>query len=200
MPTHTDALAQVYARSLYELAEQAGGRDKITEIGQELEEICELVRGDRACREFLASPIIERDRREESLRRIFSDRVTDLTLRFMLVLNAKGRLKHLQTIADAYDQLVQETFGRVEVDLYTAAPLGEDQIESIRTRIRQSLGKDPVLYTYTDESMLGGLRLRIGDQLIDGSVAGRLRRMRHELRGGRHSDGRVGDFFEENGP
>ena len=58
MTAHTDAIAQVYARSLYELADQAGGRDKILEVGQEVEQICELARGNRGFREFLASPIV----------------------------------------------------------------------------------------------------------------------------------------------
>ena len=80
----SDAVSQVYARSLYELAEQAGGPDKIEEVGQELEEICELTRADRGFREFLGSPIIEMGRREEALRRIFADRVTDLMLRVEL--------------------------------------------------------------------------------------------------------------------
>ncbi len=178
---HTDAVAQVYARSLYELAEQAGGRAKIVEVGEELEQICELARGDRTFHEFLCSPIIDRARRGAGLGRLFHGKVTDLTLRFLLLLNQKGRLGHLEAISDAYDQLVHETFGRVEVDLYTADPLDEEQLNSIRTRIGAALAKEPVLYAYTDPTMIGGLKLRIGDQLIDGSVAGRLRRMRHDL-------------------
>ena len=58
MAAETDALAQVYARSLYELAERAGGREKIFEIGGELEDVCELARSDRRFAEFLASPVV----------------------------------------------------------------------------------------------------------------------------------------------
>ncbi len=61
--THSDALSLIYARSLYELADEAGGRDKIIEVSEELEQICELVRSDRALREFFASPIIDPSRR-----------------------------------------------------------------------------------------------------------------------------------------
>ena len=181
MATQIDALASVYARSLYELAEAAGGADKIMEINDEVEQIIDLTRTDAKFREFLASPIIDPAKRAESLRRMFDGQVTDLILRFLLVLNNKGRLGHLTKIAAAYDQMVQERFGRIEVDVFTATPLDDTQRSTIQARVKEALGKEPVLHTYTDETMLGGVKLRIGDQLIDGSVAGRLRRMQESL-------------------
>ena len=197
MSTHTDALAQVYARSLYDLAEDAGGRDKILEIAEELEQILELTRQDSQFGEFIASPIIDTGQRANALRAIFSDRVTDLTLRFLLVLNAKQRLSHLSMIVAAYDHLVQEAFGRVEVDVFTPAPLGEEQVEVVRQRIQAALGKEPVVHAYTDPTMLGGLKLRIGDQLIDGSVAGRLRRMRGDILSTGSLRDRMSDILED---
>ena len=101
MTRHTDALSAMYARSLYELAEEAGGRDKILEVADEIEQVCELAVDDRAFREFLGSPIVERGRRGDALRNIFRERVTDLVLRFLLVLNDRGRLGHLEAIGDA---------------------------------------------------------------------------------------------------
>ncbi len=181
MAIHTDAIAKVYAKSLYELADDAGGRDKIVELAEELEQICELARGDRTFREFLASPIINTKARGEAIRRIFHGRITDLALRFLLVLNNKVRLRRLESISAAFDQLVHEALGRIEVDIYTPGPLGPEQLDTIKQRIQAALGKDPVLYSYTDAAMIGGVRLRIGDQLIDGSVASRLRRLRQHL-------------------
>jgi len=176
-----DAVARVYARSLFELAREAGGPDKVAEISEELESICELARSDRGFREFMASPIIEPKRRAEALRRVFGNRVTDLSLRFLLVLNDKRRLGHLESINAAFDRLVQESQGRVEVDVFTAAPLGGEQLGFVRDRIREAIGRDPVLHTYTDATMIGGLRLRIGDRMIDGSVSSRLRRMKNQI-------------------
>lgn len=176
-----DALAHIYARSLYELAEEAGGRDKVVEVAAELEDVCELTRADKSFAEFMSSPVIDRRKRSEALGRIFSDQVTDLTLRFLLVVNDKGRLGHLESINTAFDQIVQEAHGRVEVDVFTAAPLGEEQVGLIGEKIRNAIGKEAVLHPYTDASMLGGLKLRINDQLIDGSVATRLRRMKQRL-------------------
>lgn len=107
MTIHTDALAQRYATSLYELADEAGGQEKLAEIADELEQVCELARADHAFSQFLASPVIDREKRNTSLRHIFANRVTDLTLRFLLVLNDKGRLAHLEQINSAFDQMIQ---------------------------------------------------------------------------------------------
>jgi F-type H+-transporting ATPase subunit delta len=201
MSRRTDALAQVYARSLFELAEEAGGRDKIVEVAEELAQTCELARGDQAFAGLLASPIIDRGKRAESLRRIFHGKITDLALRFLLVLNDRGRLGHLESIADAYDQLVHEEFGRVEVDVFTPSPLETAQVETLRQQVASALGKEPVLYSYTDQAMIGGLKLRIGDQLVDGSVSSRLRRLRQDMlsSGGPALRDRVEQIIEEGG-
>jgi len=175
--THTDALANVYARSLFELATDAGGKDKVVEIADELEQVCELTRQNKDVSMFFSSPIIDVPNRGKTLSTIFSNRVTDLTLRFLLVLNNKGRLNHLESISVAFDLLVQEAFGRVEVDVFTPAAIDADSMNMIKDKVQSMLNKEPVLHPYVDKKMLGGLKLRIGDQLIDGSVQTKLRRL-----------------------
>jgi F-type H+-transporting ATPase subunit delta len=177
-----DALAKVYARSLFELAMDAGGTNKLMEVAEELEQICELARNDKVIKLFLSSPIVDVKARGEALSSIFTNRITDLTLRFMLVLNMKGRLNHLESIEIAFDQLVQEAFGRVEVDVITPAPIDTESMEMIKEKISTILGKEPVLHPYVDESILGGIKFRIGDQLIDGSLHTRLRKLGEKLK------------------
>ncbi len=182
MTCQTDALATVYAKSLFELASDAGGNDKVVEIADELEQICELLRQDKEVRLFFTSPIIDVPKRSETISAIFSNRVTDLTLRFLLVLNNKGRLNHLESISVAFDLLVQEAFGRVEVDVFTPTAIDADSINIIKGKVQSMLGKEPVLHPYVDKKMLGGLKLRIGDQLIDGSVQTKLRRLSESIK------------------
>jgi F-type H+-transporting ATPase subunit delta len=176
-----DALSQVYARSLFELAEARGGRPTIESSLAELEDILELARSDARFSEFLASRVLPVAERSASLGKIFGGRISDLTLRFLQVLNEKGRLGHLPAVAAAFDRIVQEKFGRIEVDLYTAAPASREEIEQVRARLQRALGKEPVIHAYTDPSMIGGLKMQIGDRLIDGSIATRLRQFRDQL-------------------
>ena len=182
MPTQIDQVATVYARSLFELARELGGDAGVASMGAELREVCGVVRADKRAMELFRSPIVDPGQRAASLKRIFGGRVTDTLLNFMLVLNRKGRLAELLAIEDAYDALEQEAFGRVEVDVFTASGSVDDATKaSLAADLKKSIGKDPVLHFYADPAMIGGLKLRIGDRLIDGSVAAQLRRMRSAL-------------------
>lgn len=176
-----DALAHTYARSFFELARDAGGQPKIEECLGELEDILEIARGDARFAEFLSSRVLPASSRAASMKSIFEGRVSDLTLRFLQVLNEKERLSHLPAIVAALDQIAQESFGRIEVDVYTAAPISGDELNAVRSRLSDILSKEVVVHPYTDASMIGGVKLRIGDQLVDGSVATRLRKMRQRF-------------------
>lgn len=176
-----DALAQVYAKSLFELAEGEGGRDRAEEVLGELEAVLELTRGDNLFGEFLASRVISSSAREGSLVRIFEGRLSGLVVRFLRLLNAKGRLGHLPPIASAYEGLVQEAFGRVEVDLYTAGEIDGETREAFRAKLAESLGKEIILHAWVDPAMLGGVKFRVGDRLVDDSLATQLSRMRDKL-------------------
>ena len=179
MPTQVDDVAKVYATSLLELALKQGA-DAPAGIGEELDALCEAARAGARFREFLASPMLDRAEREASLQRILKGNASELLTKFVMVLNRKGRLGHLLEIGDAFDQLLQERFGKVEVDVYTVGggQLSDEVANAVKTRVKTAFGKDAVLHSYADAAMIGGIKLRIGDQLIDGSVATRLRRMR----------------------
>lgn len=181
MISSTDAVSTVYARSLFDLAQSKGGHDAIEGTLGELEEILELARSNPKFGELLSSRVVSTEKRGASLQRIFGGRVSDLTCRFLLILNEKGRLGHLASIVSAYDGLVQQHFGRVEVDVFTADPMGPDELRDVQGKLSKSLGKDVIAHPYTDASMLGGVKFRIGDQLIDASLATRLRKLRDQL-------------------
>lgn len=184
MPLHEgqpDAVARLYAASLFEVAEAKGGQSAIESIGAQLGEVVEMARADARFAEFLSSRILARNDRAESLRAILGGKADAMILNLLLVLNDKGRLGHLGVIARAYDEIVQERFGRVEVDVITAAPVDDDQMNALRQRLQARLGKEPVLHRYHDAAMIGGLKLRVGDQLFDASIETSLRRMRERL-------------------
>ncbi len=179
--TPPDAVDRVYAQSLFELAETEGGRDQLESIASELEELANLIRTHRDLAELLGSRIIPVVDKQRSLNTIFGGRISDLLLRFLLVLLRKERLNRTLPITVAFDELIQNRFGRVEIDLYTRLALPAEQVDSIRKRLHHALQREPVLHAYLDEDMIGGVRMQVGDKLIDASVATQLRRMREQL-------------------
>ena len=182
MTCQADALATVYAKSLFELASDAGGNDKIVEVADEIEQVCELMRQNNDIRMFFSSPIVDVPKRGDALLAIFSNQITDLTLRFLLVLNRNGRLNHLEQISTSFDLLVQDAFGKIEVDIFTPTAIDAESINTIKEKVQSMLGKEPIMHPYIDKEMLGGIKLRIGDQLIDGSVQTKLRRLSESIK------------------
>ena len=181
MATHTDTLARIYARSLFELSDESGGHTALQESADELDQICELIRDDRKLAEFMSSPLIEMSARRTTLEKIFSGRISDLILRFIQVLNTNGRLGHLPQITAAFSQMVNHALGRVEIDVATPTPMDDATRADLARRLQETFGKEPVLHTSVDPSLIGGLTLRVGDQLVDGSVASQLRRLESDL-------------------
>lgn len=175
-----DAVANNYARSLFELAGEAGGSAVETTLN-ELQELLELARTDKKFNEFLASRTIATNARDASLVKILKGRCSDLTLRFLRVLNEKGRLSNLPAMVESLDTLVQEKFGRVEVDVITAETLPPEQIGQLAQRLGSALKKEVVIHSYIEPNMIGGVKFRIGDQLVDASIATRLNAMRDKL-------------------
>lgn len=178
---HPDALSAIYARSLIDLCESQGGKETIESVLGELEDILELGRSDKQFGEFLSSRVVAAKDRGEAISRVFSGKVHKLTLNFLLTLNRKGRLSHLPAIVASFDSLVQAKFGRIEVDVFTAAPMGQDELRDVKERLTAVLAKEVIIHPYIDGAMIGGVKFRIGDKLVDGSLATRLRKMRDQL-------------------
>lgn len=179
--TQPDEVAQTYARSLFELAVDSGGNTHAERVLGELQDVLELARQDARFSEFLASQVIATGDRDRTIVTVFDGKASDLTVKFLRLLNRKGRLGHLPAITEVLDHIVQEAFGRIEVDVFTAEALAMHERDRISTRVAEITGKQVVLHSYVEPAMLGGVKLKIGDQLIDDSLATQLRRVRDKL-------------------
>lgn len=192
-----DALAKVYAHSVFELADSSSEVNPEDLLG-EIEDLLEIARNDPKFSELLASRLIDTGKRDAALVRILDGKVSTLTLNFLRQLNAKDRLGHIVAIAGALDELVQARYGRIEVDVFTATPISPDGLDAVKHKLSESLGKEVILHPYTDATMLGGIKIRMGDRLIDASVRAELSKMREALirKGGPSVRGRAGDMLE----
>ncbi len=200
--THTDEIASVYAKSLLEVcdATPAGGVALAEGCLEELRALCDLIAADKRFAEFLKTPVVGQSARLATLDTIIKGRVSDLVYRFIMVVASHGRANRLADVTVAFDSLLQERLGRVEVDMITVdGNASAEVIATVKERVKQAFAKDAVLHQYADPNMIGGVKLRIGDQLIDGSVATELRNMREAVaaRGSGAIRERPADFIRE---
>ena len=174
----TQSVEWVYAQALLDLAEQASQRD---DVRQEMDEVADLLSAEPALASLLASRVLSAADRRGCIERVFSGQVSDLSYRFLQVVNNKDRLADLAGIVRAFGRLVDERRGLVEVDAYVASPMDEAQARRVADELGAVLGGEVVLQQHVDSHLIGGLKLRVGDRLIDASVATQLRRMKERM-------------------
>jgi F-type H+-transporting ATPase subunit delta len=178
-PTRSTPLSVAYARSLLELANEQNHQAEV--IGQELHQLLEVLDADPHFELFLGSPAIGEVERAQVIDHTFRGRVSPLLANFLGVVNQKGRLGLLRSIVNAYDDLLDQQLGKVEVDVTVAQKLTAEQLEQVRQRVGAALKRDAVVHQYIDPAIIGGLVLRVGDRLLDASVRYQLRAIRHQL-------------------
>lgn len=176
-----NTLSNEYAKGLFESCMAAGGREAAENALGELEEILGLTRQMPQFAELLANPGVTQQDRSASIDRIFKGRIADSTLRFLQVLSMRGRITELPAIVASYDAVLQKMLGRVEVDAFTPAHLDDHTKHALASKLGSAIGREVVLHNYVDPNMIGGLKIRIGDQLLDGSVSTQLRNMQDKL-------------------
>ena len=175
-------VAITYAQALLELASEQHDTPGSAElVGQELADLRRLMVEQPLAISVLIDPAISQEDRYQLLERVFQGRISALLLKFLHVLAEKNRLALLRSIAGAYQLLLDERHGKIEVDVTVATRLDDQTLENVRQRIGAALKRDVVLHQYVDETILGGLVLRVQDKLIDGSVRAQLVAMRERI-------------------
>ncbi len=172
-------IARVYAEALLNAAEQS---NQVEAIAEEVDSLVQDVfRADPQFEAFLSSGAIGRHHKEAVLKSVFEGRASPLFLNFLLVLNHHERLELLRAIRVAFRSLLDERAHRIRVEVRSAVPLPDDQRERLAQELRATFHLEPVLVTQVDPDLLGGMTVRVGDWLFDGSVRTRLNNIRKEI-------------------
>jgi len=174
-------IARRYAEAGFELAAEKGV-DVIDRVLEQLETAFAAIDELDDIQVFLAHPLIPDERKVGFLRRAFpdSDPVADGLLRMMI---RNRRTDHLELIIEEYRTLVANRAGIIQVDVTTAAPLPEQGRQKLIERLTELLHAPVNVRESVDETLIGGQRLTIGGRLIDGTLAGKLERLRSALEG-----------------
>ncbi len=175
------ALARSTARRYAEAAFEIAERDDSMEAWVAALAVAEQRLVDPEVTRFLSNPSVPATSRVEVLERILGDDVTGPQRNLLSLMVRRGRFEQLPAVIRDFQRLYRLREGILEATVTSAATLGEAEIQALQARLEAMTGKRIELAQAVDPQLLGGVQVRVGDQLIDGSVAGRLERLRHDF-------------------
>jgi len=170
-------LARPYARAAFHAAHAAGAltdwRQRLT-LAAEIAEMAEM-------RALIDNPRVGRDRLAELFREIGGAQFDEPFVNFLRTLGHYDRFELLPEIAAQFEFLRREAERRVHVHVTSAYPLEQDERDGLVERLKKRFGREIDLEVEVDNSLIGGVVIRTGDEVIDGSVRGRLEQLGRQL-------------------
>ena len=168
-------LGDVYARALLAFAADAGNVDQLVD---ELGEVVGAINGVAGLRDALESPRVGVESKVDLLDKACAGKVEKGLLHFLKVVGNKGRFDCLGAIASSAKTLRDEMSGRVQAVVTSASPMDSEVVGRITDQLSKTLGKDVSLQVLVDPEILGGIVVRVGDTVYDGSVVNQLSQVR----------------------
>ncbi|WP_035986279.1 ATP synthase F1 subunit delta [Leptolyngbya sp. KIOST-1] len=177
--TLSSEIAGPYAKALMSVADDNGAVDQ---VGGEVAELLDVLASSEDLVAFLANPLMPAEAKKAVMRQIADGKVSGFVMNFLMLLVDRGRIAFLQPVLQQYQSLLRERNQTVLADVTSAVELSEDQQNAIRDRVKTMTGANSVeLSIEIDPSLIGGLVIKVGSQVIDASLRGQLRRIGMQL-------------------
>lgn len=168
-------VAEPYATALMSLAQS---KDLTNEIGDNVRSLLELLENSEELQQFLANPVIKADDKKAVVSQIIGDGVNPYMRNFLMLLVDRSRILYLDRIGQQYLALLRKLNNTVLAEVTSAVELNDGQKETLVQRVKQiSNAADVEIQTKIDPSLIGGVVIKIGSQVIDASIRGQLRRI-----------------------
>jgi F-type H+-transporting ATPase subunit delta len=172
-----EQVAAVYARALFDAAGQAG---VIEPVRRELDAFADAMVASASLRDVLSDPQVDAAAKGRVVAELTRGG-QPLVCNTLLLLLDRGRFPVVGELRRAYDGLAAREAELIEVEVTSAVSLTEDTRNQIAARVAQATGRKVELAERVDPEILGGLVLRVGDVIVDGSVQARIRQLRRRL-------------------
>lgn len=169
-------IARPYASALFDIANSS---NSIPQVEAGLNAIASLANDSQDFSRFLRSPVINADQKATAIQAILTKANADKTVtNFVNVVARNGRLFALPAIITAFRERAAQARGEVTADVTSAAPLTAAEVASLADTLKAKIGKSVTLNQHVDSSLIGGLVVKVGSQMIDSSLKTKLAAMK----------------------
>jgi F-type H+-transporting ATPase subunit delta len=171
-------LARIYAEALIDAAQATVGLGRVVD---DLKAVKQIATGDRYVWAFFSSPRVEPEAKKRVLREIFEGKISRPVMGLLHVLIDKQRGPLLDNVIAEFERYRDIRENRQHVYVTSPAPLLDEQREELTRRLAAVTGKNIELHEKIDPRVLGGLIVKVGDKVVDGTLKRRLEKLRREL-------------------
>jgi F-type H+-transporting ATPase subunit delta len=171
-------VAHNYAEALFELGEKQKLHDS---FAASLDALDAALQSSAQLKLFLASPKIESKAKKAALRKALQNRAHPLFLNFLMILVDKRRQRLLEAIGQEYRNVLDERLGRMHVQVTLAREPDQRGREELTQQLTRSLGRQVIPHLQVNPEILGGIIVRFGDRVLDGSLRRRMLSLRRRL-------------------
>ena len=172
-----EEIAEVYSRALFQAAKE---NDVLDRAHDELGQFADALTEDRNLQVFLFSPYFSSEEKKDGVRRIVSD-ADERLVNFLELLAERHRMPVLFRIRRSFDAMWAEENRLLPVTVTSAVELDQGLVEDIGTRIGEQTGRRVELSSSVDPDVLGGLRVQVGNMVLDATVRNRLEQLRKQV-------------------
>jgi F-type H+-transporting ATPase subunit delta len=172
-----EEIAQVYARSLFEVAEEKG---KLDVVREQLGQFTDALDESRELQTFFFSPYFSTEEKEEGLRKAVTD-ADEVIVNFLQLLLENHRMPVIFRVRRDYDALWEDANKLLPVQITSAVALDPSVAERVGDEIGRQTGRTVELTTEVDPAVLGGIVVRVGNSIIDASIRTRLENLRKQV-------------------
>ena len=173
-----NVIADRYAQALFEVGEET---QTTSELYQELSELVDILNENKDLYNFLKSPLIDREDKKNVMQNIFKNQLSDSMNNFLKVVIDKDRMSTIEYIKESYKSLLNDKNNILEGTAITAVELSEKEIKDLEKNLSIKYNKNVTLNNIVDETILGGVLVKLGNEEIDGTVRTRLSKMKNQL-------------------
>lgn len=179
MSSSTSVVAKRYAKAIYEIA---AGEGRTLEVEQELKAAVEAFTADKDIVNFIASPSISEAAKWQIMESSLGGKLSAPVVSLLKLLVERGRIEVLPELLDSYVRLTGDALGLANAVVYTTYPLNEEEKKQVAEEFGNLAKKQIRVENIVDKSLLGGMKVVIGDTLYDGSLASKLDRLEKSFR------------------
>jgi ATP synthase F1 delta subunit len=172
-----EEIAEVYARSLFEVAKE---HDLVDEVRDQLGEFADALHENRELSVFFFSPYFSTEEKKEGLERAVTDG-EPIFMNFLEALLERHRMPVIFRIRTRYEEHWDEEHQMLPVEVTSAVELDKSTVQSIGKRIGEQTGREVELSSKVDPDILGGIVLRVGNFILDASIKNRLNQLRKQV-------------------